>query len=97
MWLVEISLVAAIVTAMWYTRDDEVYKLGFLSLILWGTAIMVFVDHLMGYLAEGGALFEVSADAMLLGIVLVIAALIVWEVVLLLKDPKEKLKKVLRI
>ena len=97
MWLVEISLVATIVTAMWYTRDDEVYKLGFLSLILWGTAIMVFVDHLMGYLTEGGEFLEVSADAMLLGIVLVIVALIVWEVVLLLKDPKGKLKKVLRI
>lgn len=97
MWLVEISLVAAIVTAMWYARDDKVYKLGFLSLILWGAAIMVFVDHLMGYLTEEGEFLEVTADATLLGIVLVIVALIVWEVVLLLKDPKGKLKKALRI
>jgi peptidoglycan biosynthesis protein MviN/MurJ (putative lipid II flippase) len=94
MWLVVISLVAAIVTAVWYAKDEKgEYKLGSLSLILWGTAIMVFVDHLMGYLAEGGEFFEISSDATLLSIVLVIVAFIVWEVYLLLKDPKGMLIK----
>jgi len=77
MWLVIVSLLAVIVTAIWYAIDDGKYKLGFLSLILWGTTIMVFVDHVLGYLAEGGEFFEVTGDAALLGVVLVIIALIV--------------------
>ena len=93
MWLVILSLAAAIVTALWYTKDDGTYKLGFLSMILWGTVIMVFVDHVMGYLIEGGEFLETTVDATILGVVLVTVALIVWEVVLLLKDPKEKLKR----
>ena len=93
MWLVIVSLLAVIVTAIWYAIDDSKYKLGFLSLILWGTTIMVFVDHVLGYLAEGGEFFEVTGDAALLGVVLVIIALIVWEIVLLISDPKEKLLK----
>lgn len=92
MWLVILSLAAAIVTALWYTKDDGTYKLGFLSMILWGTVIMVFVDHVMGYLFEGGEFLETTVDATILGGVLVTVALIVWEVVLLFKDPKEKLK-----
>jgi len=65
----------------------------FLSLILWGTIIMVLVDHVMGYLMEGGELLEMTVEATVLGVVLLIAALIVWEVVLLLKDPKQVLYK----
>ncbi|MCD6571662.1 MAG: hypothetical protein J7K62_00110 [Thermoplasmata archaeon] len=93
MWLVIVSLAAAIITAIWYAVDDGKYKLGFLSLILWGTTIMVFVDHLLGFLSEGGEFFETTGDAALLGIVLVIIAFIIWEIVLLIQDPKGKLLK----
>ena len=92
MWLVVISLAAAITTAIWYAKDNGEYKLSFLSLILWGTAIMVFVDHVMGYLAEGGEFLEMTTEATLLGVVLVIVALIVWEIALLISDPKGRLK-----
>ena len=54
---------------------------------------MVSVDHIMGYLMEGGEFFEVTIDATILGIILLIAALVIWEIVLLLKDPKRVLYK----
>ena len=56
--------------------DDDKYKLGFLSLIFWGTTIMVFVNHLLGFLSEGGEFFENTGDAALLDIFLVTIALI---------------------
>ncbi len=94
MWFVMITLAAVVATAIWYVNDKArlYYNLGFLSLALWGTAVMIFVDHVMGYLAEGGEFLEVTLDAMMLSIVLLITALIVWEIVLLLKDPKGLLK-----
>lgn len=94
MWLVVITLAAVIVTAIWYINDRarETYNIGFLNLILWGTAIMISVDHVMGYLAEGGEFFDTSPSAMLLSVVLVITALIVWEIVLLVKDPQGVVK-----
>ena len=94
MWLVVVSLAAVITTAIWYAKDtDGKYKLSFLSMIFWGTTIMVFVDHVMGYIAEGGEFLEMIPDATLLGVVLVIVALMVWEAVLLFDDPKGMLKK----
>ena len=92
MWLILLALAAVTATAAWYIKDNGTYKLGFLSMILWGTTLMVFVDHLIGYLTERGEFLETTLDATILGVVLVTVALIVWEVILLLKDPKNKLK-----
>ncbi|PCN50180.1 hypothetical protein B6U99_05795, partial [Candidatus Geothermarchaeota archaeon ex4572_27] len=55
---------------------------------LWGATILVLVDHVAGFLMEGGEFLEMTVDATVLGIVLVIAALTVWEVALILRDPK---------
>lgn len=94
MWLVVLAMAAALSTAMWYPKaEKDVYMFKILSLILWGATIMVFVDHVMGYLMEGGEFFELSAEATVLGFVLLIAALIIWEIVLLIKDPKGVLYK----
>lgn len=54
---------------------------------------MVFVDHVIGYLMEGGEFFEITVEAMLLGIILLIVALVVWKIGLLLEDPKGILYK----
>jgi len=98
MWLVITTLAATIVTAIWYISDEarEIYKIGFLNLILWGTAIMVFVDHIMGYLAEGGEFIETTPNAVLLSIILLIVAILIWEIVLLIKDPRGVLKSIKR-
>ncbi|HEC88807.1 MAG TPA: hypothetical protein ENI52_05775 [Thermoplasmata archaeon] len=94
MWLVVTTLAAIVVTAIWYINDKarETYKIGFLNLILWGTAIMVFVDHVMGYINEGGEFIETTPEAILLSVILLIFALIIWEIVLFIKDPKGLLK-----
>jgi len=90
------TLAAVIATAIWYISDEarEIYNIGFLNLILWGTAIMVFVDHVIGYLSEGGEFIETTPDAILLSIIMLIAAILIWEIVLLIKDPKGVLKSI---
>ncbi|MGQ9545471.1 MAG: hypothetical protein ACUVQX_06765 [Candidatus Bathycorpusculaceae bacterium] len=94
MWLIILAIAAAIATPIWYSRaDDDKYMLKLLCLILWGATIMVFVDHVMGYLMEGGEFFELTIEATILGFALLIAALVVWEIVLLLKDPRGILYK----
>jgi len=94
MWLIILTLSAVIATAVWYSKaENDKYMLKFLSLILWGAAIMVFVDHLMGYLIEGGEFIELTVEAGVLGVILLTAALTIWEITLLLKDPKGVLYK----
>jgi len=68
--------------------ENDKYMLKFLSVILWGSAIMVLVDHVMGYLMEGGEFIEISTEATILGFTMLLAALIIWEIVLMLKDPR---------
>ena len=94
MWFILFALAAVMVTLVWYASDEarKTYRIGILNLIRWGTTILVFVDHIIGYLAEGGEFFEVSIDAFLLSVVPLITAVLVWEAVLLVKDPKGLLK-----
>lgn len=90
MWLVVLAFAATIATAIWYLKaEDDKYLLKFLSLMLWGTTIMVLVDHVLPFLMEGGGeFFEMTTEAAVLGVVMLIVALGVWEGALLLKDPK---------
>ncbi|MCD6330858.1 MAG: hypothetical protein J7L80_01485 [Thermoplasmata archaeon] len=94
MWLVTTTFAAAITTVIWYISDEarKTYKIGFLNLILWGSAIMIFVDHVIGYLTEGGEFIETTPNAILLSIILVIVAILLWELVLLIQDPKGVLR-----
>jgi len=95
MWLIMTTLAAIIATAIWYVKaPEDKYKFGLLSLFFWGATIMWFVDHVMAYLIEGGEFFEINLDATLLGISVIILALLVWEIVLLVSDPKGVLKRV---
>ena len=92
MWLVTTVIAAIAVTAIWYIKP-KIYKLDLLSLMLWGTSIMILVDHVLGY--EGGEFFEVQTDGMitngmLLGIAMIIPILVIWEIILVISRPKEK-------
>jgi len=94
MWLIILAFAAAIATPIWYSMaEDDKYLLRLLCLILWGATIMVFVDHVMGYLMEGGEFLELTLDATVLGFAMLTAALVIWEVILILKDPKKVLHK----
>ncbi len=84
MWLA-ISLVAALAASAAYLGLSPMrkkYRLGFLALMLWGMAIMVFVDRLMAYL-EGGPIIEATtdgliADSALLGVAMLVPILLIW-------------------
>jgi hypothetical protein len=95
MWLIILAFAATIATAIWYTQaENDKYQLKYLSLIFWGTTIMVLVDHVVPYLMGGGGeFFEVSIEASVLSGVMVIVGLAVWEGALLLKDPKHVIFK----
>ena len=97
MWLIMTSMAAIVATAVWYAKapHDE-YKLGFLSLMFWGATIMWLVDHVVAYVIEGGEFFEVSLDSTLLGVCVVLAGLLLWEIVLLASDPKGVMKRALK-
>ena len=94
MWLIMTALAAVIATAIWYVKaPEDKYKLGLLSLIFWGATLMWLVDHVMAYITEGGEFFEINLDATLLGVAVIVFALFVWEIVLVVRDPKGVLKK----
>jgi len=95
MWLIMTALAAIIATAIWYIRaPGDKYKLGLLSLILWGATLMWLVDHVMAYVMEGGEFLEINLEATLLGLSVIILALLVWEIVLLVSDPKGVLRRI---
>lgn len=90
MWLVTTLIAAIAVTAIWYVKP-KIYKLDILSLMLWGTSIMILVDHILGY--EGGAFIELETEGMitsgtLLGIVMLIPIFVFWEILLITSKPK---------
>ncbi len=94
MWLIILAFAAAIATPIWYAKaEEDKYMLKLLCLILWGATIMVLVDHTMGFLTEGGEFFELTPGATVLGFTMLTAALVIWEIALLLKDPKGVLYK----
>jgi len=94
MWLLILLFAATMSTALWYSKaEDDKYMLKFLSLIFWGASIMVFIDHLISYITEGGEFIEVTIESTILGFVLVITALIIWEIALLIKDPKQVIRR----
>jgi hypothetical protein len=97
MWLLMTALAAIITTAIWYAKaPDDKYKLGLLSLIFWGATIMWLVDRITAYVTEGGEFLEINLDATLLGLAVITLALFVWEIVLLVSDPKGVLRKALK-
>ncbi len=92
MWLVTTLIAAIAVTAIWYVKP-KIYKLDILSLMLWGTSIMILVDHILGF--EGGAFIELETEGLitngtLLGIVMLIPIFVLWEVLLITSKSKAK-------
>ena len=82
MWLITTSFAAILITAFW-AFGPEKYKFGNLALLLWGLAIMIFVDHMLGY--EGGPFIEMHTDGLIesgtvLGLAMLIPIFVIWEI-----------------
>lgn len=96
-----ITVFAAIIsTAVWYFCESrEEKKVSVLCWLYWGASIMWFVDALFAYAKLGAAYFTPSlpdmANDLYLGLSVVALGLIIWLVVLLVKDPKGVIRNAL--
>ena len=85
MWLI-ITLIAAVAaTVAFFLIKNKKYKLNLLALMLWGTFIMILVDHVIAFISEGGEFIEFTTDGLIasgtmLGIVMLIPIVAVWAV-----------------
>ncbi len=74
--------------------------LGVPCVLFWGASLMWLGDVIFGYLEDGAAFFEPEAAEMLndayLGFSVVALGLILWLVILLIKDPKGVVKASLK-
>ena len=97
MFFIITALAAIVTTIIWYVNaPEDKYKLSKLCFIFWGASLMWLVDHVMAYLTEGGEFFEITLDATLLGIMVVLFGLLMWMIMLLVSDPKRVFNKLLQ-
>ena len=94
-----IAFFAAIITTIiWYTNDKRSeLKLGTLTLMFWGASLMWLVDAVVEYIELGAEYFTPASADMLndtfLGLSVVAFGLIIWIVILLVKDPLKVVRK----
>ncbi|MEG1661691.1 MAG: hypothetical protein RR332_04160 [Clostridiales bacterium] len=96
-----ITIFAAIIcTVIWYknTPTSEM-KVGVLCWIYWGASLMWLIDAIFEYVELGAESFLPTPVDMLndfyLGLSVVALGLIIWLVILLIKDPKGVVKAAL--
>ncbi|RLJ08879.1 MAG: hypothetical protein DRP13_00280 [Candidatus Aenigmatarchaeota archaeon] len=90
MWLITTLIAAIGATAAWMVAPKK-YRLDFLSIMLWGASIMIFIDHVLGY--SGGEFLEMSTEGLItnsvvLGIAMLIPIFIIWEIAAIISIKK---------
>lgn len=95
-----ITIFAAIIsTIIWYVGAPITRKfyVGILALMYWGASIMWLADAIMEYSDIGVKYFTPPARDMLndsyLGVSIIALGLIIWLIILLVKDPKGVIRK----
>ncbi len=89
-----ITFFAAIITTIvWYTTAGKSnLRVGTLALMYWGASIMWFVDAIFEYMELRDEFFLPETSDMIndafLGFCVVALGLMIWLVILLVKDPK---------
>ena len=91
---------AVVVTAIWYSSSKrDSLCLGTLCFLLWGVSIMWLADVIVNYVSNRYfySFFDFYPEDFVLGLAVLAVALVIWIVVLLIKDPAgviaEKIKK----
>ena len=95
-----ISVFAAVfVTVKWYNRKNDDMQIGILVFMFWGASLMWLVDAIFEYKELGAEYFSPSLKDMLndsfLGLSVIALALIVWVVILLVTDPRGRVRRAL--
>ncbi len=93
-----ITVFAAIIsTIVWYNRKNDNMKLGALVFMFWGASLMWLGDAIFGYMEDGADYFTPALEDMIndsfLGLSVIALAMIIWLVILLIKDPKGVVRK----
>jgi len=88
MWLITTFIASLIATFFWQVLKKK-YQLGFLSLMLWGSTIMILIDHILGY--EGSQFLEIETNGLItngmwLGLAMLIPVLFIWLLAVLFKN-----------
>ena len=98
MTLLITAFAAIIATIAWYNVKAD-RKLGTLALMYWGASLMWLVDSVVEYIEAGAEFFTPETADMIndtyLGLSVVVLGLIIWTVVLLVKDPEGKVRAAL--
>ena len=98
MTLLITAFAAVISNVAWYNVKAD-RKLGTLALMYWGATLMWLVDSVVEYLEAGAEFFTPAAADMIndsyLGLSVVALGLIIWVVVLMVKDPDGKVRAAL--
>ena len=92
-----IAVIAAVTTSIiWYTRPESKMRLGTLALMFWGASLMWLVDAVVEFRERGAEYFAPAMSDMLndafLGISVVALALVIWFVIVLVKDPNGRVR-----
>lgn len=100
MTLLTTVFAAVICTVIWYkTAPESEMRIGTLSLMYWGASLMWLVDAVFEYVEMGADYFTPAPADMLndlfLGLSVVALGLVIWLVILLVKDPKGVVKAAL--
>jgi len=89
---------AVISTAIWYCSENaRVMKVSVLCWMFWGASIMWLGDAIFEYAELGQEYFTPAIEDMVndtfLGLSVIALALIIWIVIVLIKDPKGVVRK----
>ena len=79
-------------TVCWYNRRDDSLHIGALCAMFWGASLMWLADAIFEYAELGADYFAPAAGDMLndsfLGLAVIALALVVWTVIILVKDSR---------
>lgn len=97
-----ISTLAAVFSGtLWYRGlPEDKYNLKDLVFMFWGASLMWFVDAIFEYMQLGADYFSPSLSDMVndmyLGFSVVALALVIWFIKLMMQDPENKIKIMLK-
>ena len=94
-----LTLIAAVIsTLIWYLSERaRRLKIVTLLYLYWGASLMWFVDAVFEYIEMRAAYFTPSISDMIndsfLGLSVIVLGLIIWVIVILIKDPENVIKR----
>ena len=101
MTLLTTVFAAIICTVIWYKNEEaRKLKIGTLCFMYWGASLMWLIDAIFAYAEEGAESFAPAPLDMLndlyLGLSVAALGLIIWLVIVLIKDPNGVVKNSLK-